>query len=245
MTSEGRPYLKLKDSHIGYVFNLTDSDAGIIQSMDARLRNLEKRRDEFEESFRRLTDQRAKVEVELAKGWEHAARYQELRARLEALNASLKIEGLATNNTPAQIELAEDAFLPAAQATDKAPILSPNNEAGVIASTSSDSTVAPQTPEAQIEMPVQIAANVNAEAIPPTEETQLIQTRVCSSLISPSPVTEHTKDFRSLFLAKPSTSARDGGRLCSFHWTLSSFPTNTLRRGKLLVFISQLAAVEG
>ena len=169
---EVRLYLKLKDSHIGYVFNLTDNDAGIIQSMDARLRNLEKRRDESEESFRRLTDQRAKVEAELAKGWEHAAKYQELRARLEALNASLKIEGSATDNTPAQIELAEDAFLPAAQATDEAPILSPNNEAGVIASASSDSIIAPQPSEAQIEMPVQIVANVNAEAIPAAEETQ-------------------------------------------------------------------------
>jgi hypothetical protein len=181
---EVRLYLKLTDSHIGYVFNLTDSDAGIIQSMDARLRNLEKRRDESEESFCRLTDQHAKVKAELAKGWEHAARYQELRARLEALNASLKIEGLATDNTPAQIELAEDAFLPAAQATDEAPILSPNNEAGVIASTSSDSIVAPQTPEAQIETPVQTAANVNAEAISAAEETQPHTTQVRDQLFA-------------------------------------------------------------
>jgi hypothetical protein len=181
---EVRLYLKLKDSHIGYVFNLTDSDAGIIQSMDARLRNLEKRRDETEESFRRLTDQRAKVEAELAKGWEHAARYQELRARLEALNASLKIEGLATDNTLAQIELAEDAFLPAAQATNEAPILSPNNEVSVTASTSSDSIVATQTPEAQIEAPIQAAANVNAEAISAAEETQPHTTQVRDQLFA-------------------------------------------------------------
>ncbi len=181
---EVKLYLKLKDSHIGYVFNLTDSDAGIIQSMDARLRNLEKRRDESEDSFRRLADQRAKVEAELAKGWEHTARYQELRARLEALNASLKIEGLATDNTPAQIELAEDAFLPAAQATDEAANLSPNNEAGVITSASSDSIVAPQTPESQIEAPVQTAANVNAEAIPVTQETQPHTTTVRDQLFA-------------------------------------------------------------
>lgn len=181
---EVRLYLLLKDSHIGYVFNLTDSDAGIIQSMDARLRNLEKRRDESEESFRRLADQRAKVEAELAKGWEHAVRYQGLRARLEALNASLKIEGLATDNTPAQIELAEDAFLPAAQATDEAPILSPNNEAGVIASTSSDSIVALQTPEEQIGAPVQTAANINAEAISAAEETQPHTTQVRDQLFA-------------------------------------------------------------
>ncbi|MBS1789695.1 MAG: hypothetical protein JST85_18365 [Acidobacteria bacterium] len=177
-------YLKLKDSHIGYVFNLSDSDAGIIQSMDARLRNLEKRRDESEESFRRLTDQHAKVEAELAKGWEHVARYQELRARLEALNASLKIEGLATDNSLAQIELAEDAFLRAAQAADEAPILSPNNGAVVIASASFDSTVAPQTPDAQIEAPVQTAANINAEAIPVAEETQPHTSKVRDQLLA-------------------------------------------------------------
>jgi hypothetical protein len=181
---EVRLYLKLKDSNIGYVFNLTDSDVGIIQSMDARLRNLEKRRDEAEESFRRLTGQYAKVGAELARGWEHAARYQELRARLEALNASMKIEGLATDNTPAQIELAEDAFLPAAQALNEIPILSPNNDSGVIASASPDSISEPQAPEAQIETPIQNAADVNVEATSASEETQSHTTKVRDQLFA-------------------------------------------------------------
>jgi len=181
---EVKLYLKLKDSHIGYVFNLTDSDAGIIQSMDARLRNLEKRRDEAEESFRRLADKHAKVEAELAKGWEHAARYQELRARLEALNASLKIEGLVTDNTLAQIELAEDAFLPAAQATNEIPILSPNNDSGVISSASPDSISEPQILEAQIETPIQTTTDVNVEAIPATTETQPHTTKLRDQLFA-------------------------------------------------------------
>ena len=181
---EVKLYLKLKDSHIGYVFNLTDSDAGIIQSLDSRLRNLEKRRDESEESFRRLTDKHAKVEAELAKGWEHAARYQELRARLEALNAALQIEGLVMDNTLAQIELAEDAFLPAAQVTNEIPILSPNNDSGVIASASPDAISEPQTPEAQIETPIQTKTDVNVEAIPATEETQPHTTKVRDQLFA-------------------------------------------------------------
>ncbi len=181
---EVRLYLKLKDRHIGYVFNLTDSNAGIIQSMDARLRNLEKRRDEAEESFRRLADKHAKVEAELAKGWEHAARYQELRTRLEALNASLKIEGLAMDNTPAQIELAEDAFLPAAQATNEIPILSPNNDSGVISSASPDSISEPQILEAQIETAIQTTTGGNVEAIPTTEETQPHTTNVRDQLFA-------------------------------------------------------------
>lgn len=181
---EVRLYLKLKDSHIGYVFNLTDSDAGIIQSMDARLRNLEKRRDEAEESFRRLADKHAKVEAELAKGWEHTARYQELRTRLESLNASLNIEGLATDNSLAQIELAEDAFLPAAQATNEIPILSSNNDSGVISSASPDAISKSQTLEAQIETPIQTTTEVNVEAIPSTEETQPHTTKVRDQLFA-------------------------------------------------------------
>jgi hypothetical protein len=208
---EVRLYLKLKDSHIGYVFNLTDSDAGIIQSMDARLRNLEKRRDESEESFRRLTDQRAKVEAELAKGWEHTARYQELRARLEALNASLKIEGLATDNTPAQIELAEDAFLPAAQATNEIPILSPNNDSGVISSASSDSLSEPQTLEAQIETPIQTTTDGNVEAIPATEETQPHTTKVRDQLFAKRERVEKRK--RSSVKVSSAASAQ-----MSFDW---------------------------
>jgi hypothetical protein len=208
---EVRLYLKLKDSNIGYVFNLTDSDVGIIQSMDARLRNLEKRRDESEESFRRLTDQRAKVEAELAKGWEHTARYQELRARLEALNASLKIEGLATDNTPAQIELAEDAFLPAAQATNEIPILSPNNDSGVISSASSDSLSEPQTLEAQIETPIQTTTDGNVEAIPATEETQPHTTKVRDQLFAKRERVEKRK--RSSVKVSSAASAQ-----MSFDW---------------------------
>ena len=208
---EVKLYLKLKDSHIGYVFNLTDSDAGIIQSMDARLRNLEKRRDEAEESFRRLADKHAKVEAELAKGWEHAARYQELRARLEALNASLKIEGLATDNTLAQIELAEDAFLPAAQATNEIPILSPNNDSGVISSASPDSISEPQILEAQIETPIQTTTDVNVEAIPATAETQQHTTKVRDQLFAERERVEKRK--RSTAKAPSPTIAQ-----MSFDW---------------------------
>jgi hypothetical protein len=208
---EVRLYLKLKDSHIGYVFNLTDSNAGIIQSMDARLRNLEKRRDEAEESFRRLADKHAKVEAELAKGWEHAARYQELRTRMEALNASLKIEGLAMDNTPAQIELAEDAFLPAAQATNEIPILSPNNDSGVISSASPDSISEPQILEAQIETPIQTTTDVNVEAIPATAETQPHTTKVRDQLFAERERVEKRK--RSTAKAPSPTIAQ-----MSFDW---------------------------
>ncbi len=187
---EVRLYLKLKDSHIGYVFNLTDSDAGIIQSMDARLRNLEKRRDESDESFHRLTDQLAKVEAELAKGWEHATKYQELRTRLEALNASMNIEGLATDNSLAQIELSAEAFQPTTQAISEIPIPPSQVEPSVIASASISEL---QISEAQIETPNPIATGATAEAIPATEAVQPHTTKVRDQLLAERERTEKRK----------------------------------------------------
>lgn len=191
--SEVRLYLKLKDSHIGYVFNLTDSDAGIIQSMDARLRNLEKRRDESEESFRRLTDKCAKVEAELAKGWEHAARYKEMRARLEALNASMKIEGLATDNSLTQIELAEEAFLPIAQATNEMTISPARTGPGVIPSASLDSVSASLPHDFRIETPSPTPVAVVAETTPMIEAAPLQSTKVWDQLFAERERTQKRK----------------------------------------------------
>src|SRR5262245_28564641 len=95
-------YLRLKDYRVEYGFNLTDSDAGIIQSMDARLRGIDKRFAEAEETRRRLIDHRAKIEAELAKGWEYATKFQELRARLDAGNAWMRVESVITEE-PVQV----------------------------------------------------------------------------------------------------------------------------------------------
>jgi hypothetical protein len=61
----------------------------------------------------RLIDHRARIEAELAKGWEYATKFQELRARLDALNASMRVEGLITEEPLHLAELAEEVFLPA------------------------------------------------------------------------------------------------------------------------------------
>jgi hypothetical protein len=106
-------YLRLKDYRVEYGFNLTDSDAGVIQSMDARLRGIDKRFAEAEETRGRLIDHRARIEAELVKGWEYATKFQELSARLNALNASMRVEGLITEEPLHLAELAEEAFLPA------------------------------------------------------------------------------------------------------------------------------------
>lgn len=121
-------YLRLKDHRVEYGFNLTDSDAGIIQSMDARLRSIDKRFADAEETRRRLSDHSASIEAELAKGWEYATKYQELRARLDALNASMRVEGLISEEPLHLAELAEEAFLPTAPEPNSVPAVAPGVE---------------------------------------------------------------------------------------------------------------------
>ncbi len=140
-------YLKLKDHRVEYGFNLTESDAGIIQSLDARLRSIDKRRGEAEETRRQLTDRRAKIEAELAKGWEYATKFQELRAQLDALNASMQIEGLITEDPLHLADLAEEAFLPTAPGLNDIPPVVPGVEpaATSVESAADDQSLEPQT----------------------------------------------------------------------------------------------------
>jgi len=130
-----------------YGFNLTDSDAGIIQSMDARLPSIDKRLVEAEETRRQLTDRCVKIEVELAKGWEYATKFQELRARSDALNASMRIEGLITEDSLHLAELSEEAFLPAAPKLNDIPSVVGGIEpaAGSIESAADGKSLDPQT----------------------------------------------------------------------------------------------------
>ena len=169
-------YLKLSDSHLGYVFNLTDSDAGIIQSMDARLRTLEARRAEVAASYQRKTDKLAKVEAELAKGWEHAAKYQELRTRLEALNGSLPMAGAAPDNTCAQLELAAEAFLPTTPAGDESNPASLN----LATLTAADSNAQ----QAQLELPAPSVTAIVAQTIPTIAEIPPYSTTLWEQLLA-------------------------------------------------------------
>jgi hypothetical protein len=96
--------------------------------MDARLRGIDKRFAEAEETLRRLINHRASIKAELAKGWEYATKFQELRARLDELNASMRIEGLITDDPLHLAELAEEAFMPAAPESNGIPAEAPGVE---------------------------------------------------------------------------------------------------------------------
>ncbi|MCI0392136.1 MAG: hypothetical protein MOB07_25680 [Acidobacteria bacterium] len=159
-------YLRLKDYRVEYGFNLTDSDAGIIQSMDARLRSIDKRLVEAEETRRRLIDHRARIEAELAKGWEYATKFQELRARLDALNASMRGEGLGTEDPLHLAELAEEAFLPEAPESNGVPAVATGVEP---AAASADSAADDQSLQIEPAIPATSECAVPVQASP--EET--------------------------------------------------------------------------
>ncbi len=159
-------YLRLKGFRMEYGFNLTDSDAGILQSMDARLRGIDKRFAEAEEIRGRLIDHQARIEAELAKGWEYTTKFQELRARLDALNASMQVEGPITEEPLHLAELAEEAFLPTAPESNGVPAVAPGVE-----QTAASAGSAADDQSLQIEPAIPATSECAVSVQAPPEET--------------------------------------------------------------------------
>jgi len=99
-------------SDAAYSFNVGESDAGIIQSMDAQLRGLEARLEQARAAQRELQHRHEQINAELSKGWEHAAGYQEMKARLELVNASLSRAGCEIEPSPELSNLEAEALMP-------------------------------------------------------------------------------------------------------------------------------------
>lgn len=95
-----------------YSFNVGESDAGIIQSMDAQLRGLEARLEQARATHRELQHRYEQINAELSKGWEHATGYQEMKARLDLVNASLSRAGCEIEPSPELSNLEADALMP-------------------------------------------------------------------------------------------------------------------------------------
>jgi len=128
LVAEPEIMLKLEGAEVGYACSIGDSDAGILQSMDAQLRHVERR---LETAGRRLSTYKRRLETieqDLAGGWEHAERYQELRARLEALNLELASEDLDLDSGNGPTVLDRDAFNPVANTVLISPLIA-NEEA--------------------------------------------------------------------------------------------------------------------
>jgi hypothetical protein len=93
--------------------NLGESDIGVIQSMDAQLRGLEGKLEKSLAEQSKLEHRRRQIAGELNKGFRHAARYEELKLRLDALNGELTKAGVEIEASPDLSNLDEDAFRPA------------------------------------------------------------------------------------------------------------------------------------
>ncbi|MEP7342653.1 MAG: helicase-related protein [Acidobacteriota bacterium] len=101
-------------SDAAYSFNVGESDAGIIQSMDAQLRGLEGKLEKSLAAQTELEHRRRQIVAELGKGWEPAAKYEELKLRLDTLNQGLTKAGAEIEASPELSNLDEEAFRPAA-----------------------------------------------------------------------------------------------------------------------------------
>jgi len=110
--SETDLFLRAGEGEPGYGVNLGDSDAGILQSMDAQLRGLEGKLEKSLAAQAELEHRRQQITAELNKGFEPAARYEELKLRLNALNQELTKAGVEIEASPELSNLDEEAFRP-------------------------------------------------------------------------------------------------------------------------------------
>jgi len=110
--SETDLFLRGGENEPGYGVNLGESDAGIIQSMDAQLRGLEGKLEKSLAAQAELEHRRQQIAAELNKGFEPAARYEELKLRLNALNRELTNAGVEIEASPELSSLDEEAFRP-------------------------------------------------------------------------------------------------------------------------------------
>ncbi len=110
--SETDLFLRAGEGEPGYGVNLGESDAGILQSMDAQLRGLEGKLEKSLAAQAELEHRQQQITAELNKGFEPAARYEELKARLNALNRELTKAGVEIEASPELSNLDEEAFRP-------------------------------------------------------------------------------------------------------------------------------------
>ncbi|MCG3145098.1 MAG: hypothetical protein HONDAALG_02639 [Gammaproteobacteria bacterium] len=110
--SETDLFLRAGEGEPSYGINLGESDAGVTQSMDAQLRGLEGKLEKSLAAQAELEHRQQQITAELNKGFEPAARYEELRLRLNTLNRELTKAGVEIEGSPELSNLDEEAFHP-------------------------------------------------------------------------------------------------------------------------------------
>ncbi len=105
-------FLRAGEGEPAYSVTLGESDAGILQSMDAQLRGLEGKLEKSLAAQREFEHRQRAISAEIGKGWEPAVRYEELKAKLQALNHALTQSGVEIEAASELSNLDEDAFRP-------------------------------------------------------------------------------------------------------------------------------------
>jgi len=141
--SETDLFLRAGENDLSYGVNLGESDAGILQSMDAQLRGLEGRLEKSLAVQAELEHRQQQITAELNKGFEPAARYEELRLRLNALNRELTKAGVEIEASPELSNLDEEAFRPIESGVSVHQILSLTEQS---VETGEEKAIADQTP---------------------------------------------------------------------------------------------------
>ena len=118
--------LRVSAGEPAYHFSPGESDIGIMQSMDAQLRGLDKKLEQARHTERELNHRQTQIVTELSKGWEHAAKFEELKEKLETLNAQFTRTGHELEATPEILTLEADALLPVPDVVKVVQILSIN-----------------------------------------------------------------------------------------------------------------------
>jgi hypothetical protein len=175
--SETDLFLHAGENEPGYGVNLGESDAGILQSMDAQLRGLEGKLEKSLAAQAELEHRRQQITAELNKGFEPAARYEELRLRLNTLNRELTKAGVEIEASPELSNLDEEAFRPVESGVSVHQILSLTEQS---VGTNEEKAIAfnDQTPIAS-EAPVIESARVitvAADGLPAHNDDEMDQT---------------------------------------------------------------------
>ena len=108
--SETDLFLRADEGGLSYGFNLSESDIGITQSMDAQLRGLGGKLGKSLARQAEVVHRQKQIDAELKKGFEHASRYEELKQVLSKLNRQLTESGAEIEASPELSNLDEEAF---------------------------------------------------------------------------------------------------------------------------------------
>lgn len=225
--------LRVGANDVTYSFNVGESDAGIIQSMDAQLRGLEGKLEQARCRQQELRHRYEQITAELGKGWEHAASYQEMKTRLDTVNAALSSAGCEIEPSPELSKLEADALLPAPAISVRQLVavaaesdLAQADELVVtdIAALSSALATADDPPEVPIveqaisdeAAPSQVAASSAGKAGQSEEEE--IPAHLMTFSDQPQPPTTKKRRSGKRQMDTPSSPASDHTQQMSFNW---------------------------